>query len=374
MKNDIVGLIYTGENIDALRDLIKVRSVAALPMLGRYRLIDFMLSNMIHSDMHNVGIIMQKNYHSLIDHLGSGREWDLHGKRSGMTILPPYMSRENVGIYEGLLDALHSNLSFLRRSRERYVIVTDSYILYSISFEKMLAAHLRMSADITLLYTKERSARRNSWGRYLDVEEDGTVRHLEHNPIIPHYENTYMSAFLIRREMLVDIVDRAVASGQHHFTRELIVQMLREKLYRICGYECPGDTWCIDSVQAYYDANMDFLDADNRSQIFRPERPVWTKLRDEMPAQYIGDAGTVNSLVADGCVIEGNVENSILFRGVVVRKGASVRNSIVMQDTVIHRNAEVACCILDKDTTVREGTRIAGSISYPFVVSKGLAV
>ncbi len=374
MKNDIVGLIYTGERIDALRDLTRMRSVAALPMLGRYRLVDFMLANMIHSGVHNIGIIMQKNYHSLMDHLGSGREWDLHGKRAGLTILPPYMSRENVGIYEGLLDALHSNISFLRRSQERYIIVTDSYILYSASFEKMCAEHIRMGADITLLFTRERAARRNGWGRYLDIDKDGTVKSLEYNPTIPHYENTYMSAFLVRREMLVDIVDRAVAAGQHHFTRELIVQMLHEKLYKVCGYECPGNVWSIDSVQAYYDANMDFLDVDKRAQIFRQDRPVWTKLRDEMPAQYIGNAEASNALVADGCVIEGKVENSILFRGAVVRKGACIRNSIVMQDAMIHRNADMEYCILDKETTVREGTRMAGAANYPIVVAKGLTI
>lgn len=374
MKHNIVGLIYTGERNDELRELTRYRSVAALPMLGRYRMIDFMLSNMIHSGVRNIGIIMQKNYHSLMDHLGSGREWDLHGKRSGLTILPPYMSRENVGVYEGLLDALHSNTSFLRRSVERYILVSDSHILYSVDYEKVLKEHLAQNADITLLYTRSKNARRNGVGRYLDLDENGMVTRLECDPAVPHSENTYLNAFLVKRELLVDLVDRAFAAGQHHFTREMLVQILREQVYKVAGYECPGKIWVIDSIQAYFDTNMDFLNADTRAQIFRADKPVWTKLRDEMPARYTGDAKVSNSLIADGCFIEGTVENSILFRGVTVRPGAHVRNCIIMQDAVIFRNVEAENCILDKQTTIRDGVRLVAPASFPIVIAKNLTI
>ena len=374
MKSNIVGLIFTGDRIEDLRDLIRNRSVAALPMLGRYRLIDFLLSNMIHSGIHNIGIIMQSNYHSLMDHIGSGREWDLHGKRSGVTILPPYVTNARGGVYEGMLDALHSNLSFLRRSSERYILVTDSYMLYRVQYDELCAKHIENKADITLLYTKDRTARRNGWGRYLNIDPDGIVQSIEFDPTIPHYPHTYMSAFLIRRELLIDLVDRAVAAGMHGFTRELLVQLLHERLYKVCGYECPGKMWSIDSVLAYYQTNMDFLNTNERTHIFAPDRPIWTKLRDEMPARYTSTAKVVNSLVADGCVIEGTVENSILFRSVVVKPGATVRNSIVMQDTLINRGAEVDGCILDKLTTAREGTRIVAPKDYPIVIGKNLTI
>lgn len=374
MKKDIVGLIFTGERIDELRELTRLRAVAALPMLGRYRMIDFLLSSMIHSNMRNIGIITQRNYHSLMDHLGSGREWDLHGKRSGMTILPPYMTSENVGVYAGLMDALRSNLSFLRRSKERYIAVTESYILYGVNYDKMLEEHLDKGADITLLYTKERGARRNGQGAYLDIGEDGTVYQIEINPTIPHYANTYMSCFLIRRELLIDIVDRAASAGIHHFNRELLMQMLREKTYKVVGYECPGKVWVIDSVESYYDANMDFLSSQVRERIFSTDRPVWTKLRDEMPAHYAPGADVSNALIADGCVIEGQVVNSILFRGVVVKPGAKVVNSIVMQDSFISQDVEIENCILDKQVTVRDATRIIGPPGHPIVMTKNLTV
>ncbi len=374
MKSNVVGLIYTGDRIEDLRDLIRIRSVAALPMLGRYRLIDFLLSNMIHSGVQNVGIIMQGNYHSLMDHIGSGREWDLHGKRSGLTILPPHTSTVRGGVYEGMLDALYANLNFLRRSTERYILVTDSYLLYRVQYDDVCKQHIESKADITLLYTKDRTVRRNGWGRYLDINGDNIVQSMEFDPIIPHYPNTYMGAFLIRRELLIDVLDRAVAAGMHHFTRELLVQMLQERLYKICGYECPGDIWSIDSIQAYYQANMAFLDTKVRTQLFNDKQPIWTKLRDEMPARYTDTAKVVNSLVADGCVIEGTVENSILFRSVVVKPGAVIRNCIVMQDALINRDAEIDGCILDKQTTVREGTRMIAPKEYPVVVGKDLTI
>lgn len=374
MRKDIVGLIFTGERIDELRELTRLRAVAALPMLGRYRMIDFLLSSMIHSNMRNIGIITQRNYHSLMDHLGSGREWDLHGKRSGMTILPPYMTSDNVGVYAGLMDALRSNLSFLRRSKERYIAVTESYILYGVGYDKMLEQHLEKGADITLLYTKERGARRNGQGAYLDIAEDGSVFQMEVNPTIPHYGNTYLSCFLIRRELLIDMVDRAASAGIHHFNRELLMQMVREKTYKVVGYECPGKVWIIDSVESYYDANMDFLNSQVRERIFSSEKPVWTKLRDEMPALYAPGADVSNALIADGCVIEGQVINSILFRGVTVKPGARVVNSIVMQDSFISQDVEIENCILDKQVTVRDATRIIGPPGHPIVMTKNLTV
>lgn len=373
MKQNIVGLIYTGERVDELQELTRYRNTAALPMVGRYRLIDFTLANMIHSGIKNIGIIMQKNYHSLMDHLGSGREWNLHGKRSGLTILPPFMSRENVGVYDGLLDALHNNMNFMRRSVERNIVVTDSNVLYQVDFRDMMNHHLDNKADITLLYTKDRNVRRNARGRYLQVEKDHVTK-LEIDPTIPHFENTYVGAFIIRRELLIDLVDRAVASGQHHSSREMIAQMVSERIYRIGAFECPGRVWMIDSVESYYQCNMDFLNDKLRAQAFRDDKPVWTKLRDEMPARYMGDSLVTNTLVADGCLIEGTVENSILFRGVVVKPGAVIRNSIIMQDAVISRNAEVENCILDKQTTLREDVRLIAPRSYPLVVAKNLTI
>ncbi|HSK67934.1 MAG TPA: sugar phosphate nucleotidyltransferase, partial [Candidatus Limnocylindria bacterium] len=294
MKQDIAGLIYTGERVDDLQELTRYRAAAALPMVSRYRLIDFILSSMIHSGIRNIGIIMQKNYHSLMDHLGSGREWNLHGKRSGMTILPPLMSQDNVGTYRGFLDALHSNTGFMRGTDERFLAVSDSHVLYQADFRDVVNRHVSSKADITLLYTRDGNVRRNGRGRYLRME-DGLATRLEIDPMIPRFENTYIGAFVARRELLIDLVDRAASSGQHHFSRDLLAQMISERIYRVGGYEVEGRVWMVDSVQAYFRANMDFLNESHRSQAFRDDRPVWTKLRDEMPARYASGAKVTNA-------------------------------------------------------------------------------
>jgi glucose-1-phosphate adenylyltransferase len=374
MKKNVVGLIYTGERADELKELTRYRSAAAMPMLGRYRMIDFIMSVMIHSGIKNIGIIMQKNYHSLMDHLGSGREWNLHGKRSGLTILPPYMSGEKSGVYEGLLDALHSNLSFLRRSTERFIAVSDSNVLYQADFNDIANYHVERQNDITLLYSKNPDLRHNGDGRYLEVDESGKVTRMEFDPIIPRFENTYIGAFLIRREMLIDLLDRSVAAGQHHFSRGMLAQMVYEKTHQVGAYECPGYIWAIDSVPAYFNANMAFLNDEVRQAVFQDEKPIWTKLRDEMPTRYLGDAQVNNALIADGCVIEGTVENSILFRGVHIKPGAVVKNSIVMQDAVIYRGVELENCILDKQTTIRDGVRLIAPQAYPIVIAKNMTI
>ncbi|MGI6739010.1 MAG: glucose-1-phosphate adenylyltransferase subunit GlgD [Christensenellales bacterium] len=374
MKKNLAGLIYTGEKTDRLRELTVMRSVAALPVLGRYRLIDFLLSNMVNSGIKNIGIILQSNYQSLLDQIGSGREWDLHGKRSGMTLLPPFATTDSSNSYTGLLDALKSNMNFLRRNEERYMAVSESSFLYSLYYEDMLKFHLDNNADITLAYTKDRDVRRHGTGRYLDLDDAGVVNNIEVDPSLPRYGNTYIGVFLMRRELLIDMVDRATSQGLHHFTREMLVKSLARGYTKIMGYELASKPFYIDTVGAYYNANMAALEPEMRKSFFNPERPVWTKLRDEMPTHYSSDSKVSNSLVADGCIIEGEVEDSIIFRGVTVRKGAKIKGCIVMQDSIIARGAQIENCILDKQITVRENAKLSATPGYPFVIPKNLTI
>lgn len=371
---DTMGLIYTGEHDQQLRELTTHRAVAAIPVCSRYRMIDFMISSMVGSGIRNVGIIVQKNYHSLMDHIGSGKEWDLHGKREGLVILPPFLTAENVGVYAGFLDAIRSNLSYLRRSREDYIVVTDSHMLYTADYTDMIKAHRTSGADITLMYSCDRGVLRNGAGRYLEIDKNSRVTHMEIDPVLPHYINAYMDVFVMRRELLIYLVDRAVSHGQYHFTRDLLLGALHDGSLRINGFPCGNRVWNIDSVQAYYDCSMELLDPKVRGKLFDPAFPIWTKLRDEMPTRYIGTPNVKNTLLADGCVIEGDVENSILFRGVYISKGAHIKNSIVMQDSHIMAGAEIENCILDKQTFITENTRLIGSRTYPVMIAKDMTV
>ena len=372
--SDLMGLIYTGDNGERLSELTAMRAVAALPVGARYRVIDFVLSSLVSSGARNVGIIMQKNYHSLMDHLGSGKEWDLHGKRQGLVILPPYQTPDNIGVYSGLMDAIRSNMVFLHRSRERYVVVTDSGLLYTANYDEMLAQHVRTGADITLMYTRLPGIRRSGNGHYIRVAEDGRVTELENQPVTPSYDATYMEAFLIRRDLLIELADRAVSRAQYHFTRELLQQAIRENQLKIYGWENTNPAWRLDTVQAYFDCSMALLKPEIRSQTLRTDRPVWTKMRDEMPTRYTPDAKVSNSLLADGCIIEGTVENSVIFRGVHVMRGAVVRNAVIMQDGYIMPGAHVEGCILDKQVTVRDGVTLCAPETYPVVIGKGMRV
>ena len=373
MKN-VMGIIYTGERDEQLRELTAARAVAAVPICSRYRLIDFPLSAMVGSGMRNVGVIAQRNYNSLMDHMGSGREWDLHGKRSGLVILPPFLTKDNVGVYAGFLDALRSNLHYLRRSKERYVVITDTHMLFSARFDEMVEAHEASGADITLLYTKDSSMRRNGAGRYIQVEETGRVSALEVDPAIARLPYTYMETFCVRRELLISLVDQAVSRGQYHLTRDLLMNGIYDGSLKVNGFEHKGKVWHLDSVQAYFDCSMAMLDKEVREDLFPKDRPVLTKLRDEMPSKYLNGAQVKNSLIADGCVVEGTVENSILFRGVHVEKGAVVKDSIIMQDGLIQAGAELQHCILDKQATIRENTRLLAPRSYPIVITKNMIV
>jgi len=350
--SDIMGLIYTGEMDTRLRELTANRAIAAVPILSRYRLIDFPLSCMVNSGIRNIGIIMQRNYRSLLDHLGSGKEWDLHGKRAGLTILPP----------------------FLRSMKEKYIVLTNSFMLYNVDFEDMVNEHEKSGADITLMYTKDPGVRRSSQGKYCEVQPEGQVTQIEVDPMIARYENTMTEVFCMRRELLISLCDLATSRGHYHFTRQMLQNGVNEKTLKVNGYQCKSRVWAIDSVEAYYQCSLDLLDPENRKSIFPVNKPVLTKLRDEMPTRYLPGAKVANSLIADGCIIEGTVENCILFRGVRIGKDASIRNSIVMQDGRIGAMSEVNHCIMDKQSAVRESTRLMGAANYPVLVSKNLTV
>ena len=372
--SDIMGIIYTGEMDTRLRELTAVRAIASVPILARYRVIDFPLSCMVNSGIRDIGVIMQRNYRSMLDHLGSGKEWDLHGKRAGLTILPPFSTKDSVGVYEGMLDALHSNLPYLRSCKEKYVVITNSFMLYNADFEDMVEQHEKTGADITLMYTKDPGVRRSGQGKYCEVQPDGQVTQIEVDPLTHRFDNTMLEVFCMSRELLISLIDLSTSRGQYHFTRQLLRNAVNDKSMKLYGYECKSRVWAIDSVEAYYKCSMELLDPENRASIFPEDRPVLTKLRDEMPTRYAPGSHVSNSLIADGCVIEGTVENCVLFRSVRIGKGAVIRNSIVMQDGRVSPMAEVDHTIMDKQTIIRESTRLIGAANYPVLVSKGLTV
>ena len=377
--NDVMGVIYTSKDNLNLRELTTNRAVAALPVAGRYRIIDFVLSNLVNSGVRNVGVIAQKNYHSLMDHLGSGKEWDLHTRNNGLFILPPFLTRENGGEYSGLVEALRANFDYLRRSTQPYVILSSSDYICNASFEDMVAQHLSSGADITMMYIKvkpehlEFSSSSANNHSYLKIGEGNLVEDIEVNPNAANYPNLSMNVFMIKRTLLIHLIDQASARGAKDLDSEVIRPYINSGALKIMGYEFKGYYRRIETIKGFFKFNMDLLNYDVRRELF-DTHPVYTKTRDEVSAIYRSSAEVKNSLVADGCVIEGSVENCVLFRGVHVGRGAHLKDCIIMQDCYIEEEVEMENVILDKVVTVRAHGRLIGQRQYPIVIGKNVTL
>jgi glucose-1-phosphate adenylyltransferase len=318
---------------------------------------------------------MQRNYHSLMDHLGSGMEWDLHTRNDGLFILPPFLTKDNVGTYEGILDALLSNMGYLRRSKQEYLLLTNSHTALNTTFGDMLDFHAESGADMTLMYTKSKPGDNpvdRVQGRrhvYLHLNANGGVDDLEVGPQNPEGDNFYLDIMLLKRQLLIQLIDQAYAHGMHDFNRDLLQRYIRNNLLKVNSYQYKGYTRRIETVNSYYRFNMDLINRQIRGEFFSTN-PVYTKKRDEVPAYYSPSAQVKNSLVADGCIIEGKVENSVLFRGVRVGKGASVKNSILMQEDSIQPNVELEYVIFDKNVTIQADERLIAPSQHPIVIGK----
>jgi glucose-1-phosphate adenylyltransferase len=367
---DTMGIIYTGDGDANLKELTRSRSAGAVPFAGRYRIIDFILSNMVNSGIYNVGLITQNNYHSLMDHLDSGKQWDLDRKRDGLFILPPYVSRDNTGWYKGKVDALHNIMAYIRRSTQRYVVISGSSMVCNITYDDALEFHKKNKADITILYKEEKDASpaELSGHTLIRTEENGRVWDMEVMPSGPKSNKISLEMYILEKNLLEYLVEESVARGQHDFTKEVLIKKL--DTLRIFGYPYTGYLAMVDTIQSYFRHSMELLDPENREELFHHCGDIYTKVKDEVPAKYGSSCKVENSLVADGCIVEGEIENCVLFRGVRVFQGAVVKNSIIMQNTEIQENALIENVIMDKDVIIRRGKRLIGQESYPVVIGK----
>lgn len=368
---DTMGIILP-EDIH-INSLTEKRSIAALPFAGRYRLVDFALSNMVNGGITNVGVILKHNYSSLMDHLGSGKEWNLNRKDGGLHILPPYIARNIHGLGEGSVDLIASALGYLSKSKQKYVILSKGNIVFNIDYDKVMDLHLEKNADITMVYYEEDTDKEAITNHtFLSVDDDNRVSDIEVKPRRPKTNKIFLSVMLIEKGYLQYLVDEAVARGEQDIVRDIL--MKRNSNSNIYGYKFDGYVGDIENIQSYYDNSMRMLNVDVRKEIFNPIRPIYTKIKDQAPTRYSSDASVSNCLIADGCIIEGQVQNSIIFRGVHIGKDSRVSNSIVMQDSIIQTGCELDYMVMDKEVTIRENGRLIGDIRHPIIISKGETV
>lgn len=367
-----LGVIFANSYDNLVPELVAERTMASIPFAGRYRMIDFTLSNMANSGVDNVSIIVRKNYHSLMDHLGAGREWDLTRKRGGLNIIPPFAER-SVKLYSGRVDALASVLTWLAAQKERYVILSDSHIAMNFNFNKLLEAHINSGADVTMVYNRAEipdGARNDNYTIRMDA--NGRVTELLSNDYRPGMQNLSMNLYVIERESLIQLVRDAAVRGLVYFERDILARNL--SLLNVQAYEFTGYAARLADMKSYFDENMRLLQPGNVDQLFDSANPIYTKIRDDNPTRYISGSKVKNSLLADGCVIEGEVENSVLFRGCVVKKGAVVKNSVLMQDTIVEENCSVEYVVTDKNVHITTGKQLCGTDSFPVFVAKNHTV
>jgi len=384
------GIIFSYVDRDNMRELTKLRTMASLPIGGKYRMIDFILSDFVNSNIHDVMIITKNNYHSLIDHVGAGKEWDLTRKRGGLRILTPFQppeSREK-DIYSTTIEALSSHMYAIKRSLADYLILTRSNIICNVDYQELLDQHIRTGADMTAVYTNYTGEDRElpsdtptfiveDSGRITDLMTPSTDKSRRADDIRANpterrncERGCGLGIFVIRKSLLESLVADSMAYGRTHFYRDVLLRIIG--YLNIQGYEYKGFFMGIDSISSYLKANMDLLHKDVRDQVF--ENLIYTKVKDSVPSEYAGGCSVKNSIIADGCFIEGTVENCIISRGVRIGRGSVLRNCVVMQNTTIMNNVELSYVILDKDVIVRDDRKISGHATFPVVIEKASIV
>lgn len=368
-----LGIIFPNSYDALVPELVNVRLMASIPFASRYRLIDFILSSMTHCGIDNISVLVNNNYHSLMDHLGSGREWDLVRKKGGLNIFPPFAEKESKP-FTGRVGALAGLLEFLRDEKEKYVVMTDTNIAVNFNFNEMLHEHIESGADVTVAYNQQvlpeyfLKSLNNDKGYYYTFNiENGRVTKIYVNAKDTGIQNFSMNMFVVERELLIDLINTAFVRGQEFFERDVLLPQLNK--LNVHAYKYDGYVARICDMKSYFDENMRLLDDYNLDALFSGA-PIYTKIRDDNPTRYIEGAKVQNVMAADGCVIEGEVENSILFRGVKIAKGAKVKNCILMQGTVIEAGVDIEYLITDKDVRITAGKEMKGTDSFPVYIGK----
>ena len=370
--NNLHGILFAYRSNPNLRELTTLRTIASIPFGGRYRMIDFNLSNLVNAGVTDVGVIMRESYQSLLDHLGSGKDWDISRKHGGLKLLPPFAfaRRQPLASFRGKMEALDGVSSYLQQIRQEYVVLADGDIVANIPVQKVLEHHLETGADITAVCTRKPVGDPRQ-STYFTVGANGWVTDVACSPASPVGCES-LNFYILSRELLLSLTEYCSAHNIYSFSAGVLLAM--KDTLKISPYLFEGYAARIQSITAYFARSMDLLDPEVRQDLFDPRRPIRTKDRSDPSTYYAPGSKCTGSLMADGCIIEGTVENCVLFRGVHVGKDAVVRNCVLMQGASVGDHAEISFVIADKDVKINSYRTLVGHRNYPLAIAKGSVV
>ena len=369
---DVMGIINLHDNAETIDVLTNHRPVAAIPFLGRYRIIDFALSNMVNSGILNVGVFIQEKPRPLTEHLGTGEAWDLDRKKDGLFIFYPYYNSAN-SMYMTEMKSFRDNIDYIKNSTQKYVIISSSYMICNINYNHVIKHHKESKADITVIYKKVYNAKEDFLGcDVLEFNEERGIIDLSKNMGEENERNISMEICIMKKEFLLELIEKASRLSALYSLRDTVLYFCND--YKINTYEYKGFLQCINSIKSYFKSSLELLDSEKSKELFKSQAPIYTVTHDNAPTKYGENAKVKNSLIANGAIIEGTVENSIIFRGVRVEKGAVIRNSILMSKCHIGRDVHMENIIADKHSKVSKVKEILGIYGEPIVLEKNSIV
>lgn len=371
---NMTGIIFSEIYNGGLDVFTADRNMGAIPFGGRYRLVDFVLSNMVNSGITNIGVLATQHYHSLMDHLSNTQEWDLNRKKGGLLIIPPFATESYNHNVHGKLAELRNALDYLQDSTSPYVLLADAQVVYNMDYRPVLEAHIASGRDITVVANKEDGTNPGNFFSVFQTDEDGTVTSVLRNYPARAGDYANMNVYVIGREKLIEVVRECTARGLYHLERDFIQSQFNRGELTINLYPFEGTVLRVRNVDEYFSNCLSLTDECVGAALFRPDRPVYTRVHDEVPTYYGNNCQVSECIIADGCIVDGSAQHSVLSRGVQIGTGADIKNCIIMQGSVIGEGAVLENVIVDKWATISAGSVLKGLPSAPVIIRKGATV
>ena len=361
-----IGIILAGGNNKLMKELTNTRATAAMPVAGSYRSIDFTLSNMANSRIQKVAVITQYNARSLNEHLSSSKWWDFGRKQGGLFVFTPTITADSSYWYRGTADSIYQNIQFLKKSHEPYVVIASGDAVYKLDYDKVLQYHIEKKADITMVVKKlEDRSDINRFG-VVSMTEEGRITEIEEKPLETNLSTVNTGIYVIRRRLLIELIEKAAEEDRHNFVSDILIRYKNVK--RIYGYKLESYWSNISTVNSYYKTNMDFLNRDVRKYFFKDYPEVYTKVDDLPPAKYNRGSNVRNSLISSGCIINGTIENSVMFKKIYIGNNTVIKNCIILNNAYIGDNSYIENCIIEEGSTIKANSRCVGEGSLKIIM------